>query len=92
MSGGSSVAFSPAGDMIAVGLDNGLVNIIKDGAFAKISKIGGEGISSLAFSPDGKLLAAGCLDMAAYILTVPNLEIKARLKWNTSSVSCLDTD
>jgi len=86
MSGGTAVAFSPAGDMIAVGLDNGLVNIIKDGAFAKIAKIGGEGISSLAFSPDGKLLAAGCLDMAAYILTVPNLEIKARLKWNTSSV------
>ena len=29
MSGGSAVNYSPAGDMLAVGLDNGIVSLIK---------------------------------------------------------------
>jgi len=86
LSGGSAVAYSPAGDMLAVGLDNGQVNIIKDSTFAKSSKISGDGINCLAFSPDGSLLAVSSHDMTVYILTVPGLELKGKMKGNTASV------
>jgi len=62
--GDFSVAFSPAGDYLAIGSNDKTVRIWDIKARTKVRTLSGHtaGVTSVAFSPDGKILASGSMD------------------------------
>ncbi|CAF0987237.1 unnamed protein product [Adineta ricciae] len=96
-----SLAFSSNGNQIAVGYDNGYIEI-----YPTPSKSSNErriepeqkihdrtdGIQSLAFSPNDKYLATGCIDGSFDIYDVKNQFKNLHLKNNTNSLSVTDID
>jgi WD40 repeat protein len=66
----SALAWSPDGNYIACGTDNGTIilwDVISRSIFAR-SRLHGSGIHSLAWSPDSKYLVLGCDDAKMCVL------------------------
>jgi len=69
LAGGSALAFSPAGDRLAIGDLKGSVRVLDDRSGSVLLSLSGHrsGVSAIAFSPDARYLASGAWDKSTYI-------------------------
>lgn len=90
---GETVAYSPSGDSIAVGLQNGKV-LILDAETLEV-KVGKhdrvKGVSQIKYSPDGSILAAGGHDsiIITYLVN-ENYKLQYKMKGHSAAITHLD--
>ena len=90
---GETIAYSPSGDVLALGLQNGKVLIYDSESLElKLSKHDRiKGVSQVKFSPNSKVLAAGGHDSLIFTYnTEDNYKLLNKLKGHTSAITHLD--
>ena len=74
------ISYSPAGDMIAAGCDNGKIHLLDTATFAvKRSLRVDSGVQSISYSPAGDMIAAGCSNGKIHLLDTATLAVKRPL-------------
>ena len=90
---GETLAYSPSGDFLALGLQNGKVLVFDSQTlelkFAKHDRV--KAVSQVKYSPDGSLLAAGGHDSLIITYNVADsYKLVAKMKGHTSTVTHMD--
>ena len=88
-----AVCMNPVTEELAVGHNDGHVNIIENIRTLKIVKVlkdPKEWMESMAYSPDGKTLAVGSHDNFIYLYRVPAYTLHYRLQGHSSFIIAVD--
>jgi microtubule-associated protein-like 6 len=89
---GETISYSPCGSNLAVGLQNGKVQIIDSSTLTvKVTKHDRKkAVSQVKFSPDGKWLACGGHDSLIIVYSTESFSLKYKLKGHSASILHLD--
>ncbi|MEW6403750.1 MAG: hypothetical protein AB1649_18300 [Chloroflexota bacterium] len=82
-----SLAFNPKGDLLALGLSNGRIQVLETETDGREVDIASSGITyALAFHPDGGILAAGTSDYRVILWNTQTWEILATIQGHPNPV------